>query len=83
MKVISHSVFFGVLLQLERHVADADFAHGEVGPVHLPLLAELRQELHGLHKIPVSSLGPGRGHDLFPDELPPEIPSTEANPFSS
>ena len=43
--------FLGVLLQLERHVADADLAHGEVGPVHLPLLAELRQELDGLHGV--------------------------------
>ena len=42
----------GVLLQLEGHVADSDLSHGEVRPVHLALLAQLRQQLHGLHGVP-------------------------------
>ena len=42
----------GVLLQLEGHVADPDLSHGEVRPVDLALLAQLRQQLHGLHGVP-------------------------------
>ena len=42
----------GILLQPERHVPDPDLPHCEVRPVHLPLLAQLCQELHWLHGIP-------------------------------